>query len=107
MKIGTNRVNALILFIVFILLDFIYKNIIVKLFGYLGFSLMPFNIYRTISTYIIIVIIIYLINFKRNGFFSTIILQLITLFLIYPAIILFRKYANGYSDPYCPFAFLF
>lgn len=90
-----NRINAIILFGIFLLFDISYKNSIIEMYSYMGFSTGSIPIFRNIFGYTIAVLIIYIINFKINLLFSKFTIQLIAIFLLFPAIVMFK---NGNTD---------
>ena len=87
------RVNVLTLFALFLVMEFSYVNSVAVVFEYLGFNVSSVLISKKIFAYIIITLIIYLVNFKLISVFAKIITQLIAIFLLFPAIIMF-VYSN-------------
>lgn len=91
-----NRINAIFMFAIFILLDISYKNSIFEMYRYMGFELVKGSIIKVVFTYLIAVVIIYITNFKKNSNFAQLITQLIALLLLFPTIIMFK---NANTDP--------
>jgi len=96
-----NIANATVLLVIFVLLDEVYKHIIVEVFGYMGFIIGSFNLFTNILSYVIVVFAIFIINFTRKSLFSGFILELIALFLLFPSIILYK---DMHTDPEIVFA---
>ena len=84
-----NRINVLILVALFFLMEFSYINSVAVVFEYAGFKLSSVLIFKKIFAYIIITLIIYVVNFKLTSVFEKIITQLIAIFLLFPATVMF------------------
>lgn len=70
-------------------MEFSYINSVTVVFGYEGFKLSSVLIFNKIFAYTSIALTIYVINFKLYSVFEKIITQLIAIFLLFPAAIMF------------------
>ena len=70
-------------------MEFSYINSVAVVFESAGFKLSSVLIFKKIFAYIIITLIIYVVNFKLTSVFEKIITQLIAIFLLFPATVMF------------------
>lgn len=99
--------QSIILLLIYIFLDIIYKNVIVEIFAYVGFKLVENNIFVDVIAYLIIAIVIYLINFTRNSIFSNIILQLTAVLFLFPSLIMHKNMHTNLQIPIAHLLFFF
>lgn len=85
------KLSALIMFLIFILLDLSFKGPIIEVFSYSGFSFQTPSISKTIFSIASITLIIFSIHFIALTLFSRFILCLICMFLTFPSVILFKN----------------
>lgn len=84
-------INALVLFIVFVLLDITYIVIIGEGFDYMGFEIVQSGPLLGILAYSIAIVVIYFVYRNKYSAFTAITLNLIALLFVFPAIILFKN----------------
>lgn len=95
------KLNAVLLFGVFFLLDLAYRDIIADVYNHSGFIYIEPPLMKTFLSYFLAVVIIFFVNYKNHSHFSRYILLLVAIFLCFPAILLFK---NMNTNPIILFA---
>lgn len=86
-----NRINAILMFAIFLLLDISYNNSISEMYDYMGFRIENISLNKNIFSYLLALLTIYVVNFKSLSNFGKIILQLLAVLLLFPSIIMYKN----------------
>ena len=79
----------LINILIFILLNFIYKNSISLNYSYMGFTVNNFNLYKYLYSFLFVILISFLTVYKTTSDYSKIASQLIISLFTFPSLILY------------------